>query len=153
MFKRIIRYKRTVRSVLAVLACMFLFWLFCMHFTPVGRMSIMRNHFTGEISHDTPGFHITPPWVQAAQIDLRPMTLCITSAGRGYNCRLVQFVPEHYEEFVEVEGFRYYWLANRISFNCGHDRTYRGFEDIMRGHAFGAESYNFIREIRSYENP
>jgi len=142
---------KNVRVIAATaLGCLFLFWLMCVHFTPVGTASIQRNHRDGSILLDKPGLHLTPPWIQAAQVELRPMRVCITSAGKGYNCKLVQFDPDQYEQFVQVEGFRYYWLANRISFNWGHDKTYRGFEDIMRGHAFGAESYDFLTELQGY---
>ncbi|MCR4314080.1 MAG: hypothetical protein NUV84_02440 [Candidatus Uhrbacteria bacterium] len=91
------------------------------------------------------------PWVQAAHIELRPQRVCITTTGRGYSCKLVRFNAEHFQEFVRVEGFRYYWWANRLSYNHGYDEEYRGFRDILRGHAYGAKSYPFITILETYE--
>ncbi|MFH1405159.1 MAG: hypothetical protein ABIH21_03630 [Patescibacteria group bacterium] len=147
------RYRKPLAIVGGILACFFLFWMMFCHYTPVGTAHIQFNRTDGSTKLDSPGLHFTPPWVQAAKIELRPMRMCITTAGKGYNCKLVQFVPEHFKEFVEVEGFRYYWFVNRISFNWGHDETYRGFEDIIRGHTFGAKKYAFLKELQSYDEP
>ncbi len=108
------------------------------------EVGLTRNLFTGTLAIQSPGWYVTWPWVQVAQMDTRPMRVCITSSGRGYNCKLVRFAPEAYAEFVSVEGFRYYWWANRVSFNLGYNEEYRGLKDILRGHAFGVTPYAFI---------
>ncbi len=126
-------------------------YLFCFHYTEAYHLAIQRNYLTGETSVDVrAGMHLTAPWVKVVRIDKRPMRVCLTSAGRGYNCKLVEFVPERWQEFLEVEGFRYYWWANRFSFNLGYPEEYRGLRDIMRGHAFGAQSYGFIRTAQTF---
>lgn len=137
-------------GALAFLIAMF---LAVVHYTEAGEAAVMRNLVTGRVSIDHPGWNISPPWVQASHVDLRPMRVCITSAGRGYACKLVQFQSDAFDEFVRVEGFRYWWWANRISFNLGYDEEYRGFRDIMRGHAFGAEPYPFVTVLDAYVEP
>lgn len=123
---------------------LFLFYLGCLHYTPLGYVGILRHTFTGEVVLDHPGWNLTPPWIRVAKVDARPMRVCITSAGRGYSCKLVQFQPSAVQEFVKTEGFRYYWLANRVSFNFGYDDEYRGVRDIMRGYAYSPHRYAFL---------
>ena len=117
------------------------------HYTETGWIGIQRNQITGELSLDHAGFNFNPPWVWVAMMEKRPQRVCITSGAHAYNCRLVRFAPEHYEEFVTTEGWRYWWWSNRISFNMGYDEEYRGVYDILRGYAFGAHTYPFV-EVR-----
>ncbi|MHB8831084.1 MAG: hypothetical protein ACYC44_03160 [Patescibacteria group bacterium] len=128
-------------------------YLLVFNYVEAFRVGIAWNYFNGQLTLQQPGMYITPPWVTVAQVDTRPQRVCITSAGRGYNCKLVQFEPSAYREFVAVEGHRYYWMANRFSFNCGYDEEYRGMRDILRGHAFGSMQYPFLRVIRDVDLP
>lgn len=143
-------------SIAGMLICavLLLFYLFCVHYTDQYQIAIVRNLRTGELYCDTQaGIHFTAPWVQAARIDTRPARVCITSASRAFNCKLVQFEPAYYREFVAVEGFRYYWWANRISFNWGYSDEYRGMKDILRGYAYSLKRYSFVTVLRDYEGP
>ena len=136
-------------AIVAILgaACSFL------HYTTPGEVGIEYNLLTGETTLDHPGWNVTRPWVFVAHADTRPMRVCITSAGRGYSCRLVEFQKERFREFLAVEGFRYYWFSNRISFNLGYDEEYRGFRDLMRGYAFSAKPYDFLVVLNDYVEP
>ena len=130
-----------------------LFYLAFVNYTEAYEVGIARNFVTGElVPQDHGGFHISTPWVQVARIDTRPIRVCITSDTRAFNCKLVQFEPSAYKEFVAVQGFQYYWLANRISFNFGYTEEYRGMKDILRGYAFGVKKYPFITILRDYVN-
>lgn len=115
------------------------------------EVGIARNAFTGEIVLQKGGMHLTAPWVRVATIDTRPQRVCVTTTGRGFNCLLVAFDPVAYKEFVAVEGFRYYWWANRFSFNSGYHEEYRGMRDLLRGYAYSVKKYPFITIIRSYD--
>lgn len=131
-----------------------LFYLPFVHFVDQYQVAITRNLFTGELQCDTKGgFHFTAPWVQATRIDTRPIRVCITSASRAYNCKLAQFEPAYHEEFIRVQGFQYYWWANRVSFNFGYNEEYRGMKDILRGYAYGASRYQFIKITQDYSGP
>lgn len=112
---------------------------------------IAWNFVDGELYLQHKGWNFTLPWVLVARVDTRPMRICVTTAGRGFNCKLVQFEPSSYKEFVATEGFRYYWWANRVSFNLGYDEEYRGVKDILRGHAYGVKRYSFITILRDYQ--
>ena len=130
------------------------FYVFCVHYTDQYHVAIVRNSWTGELHLDTHGgFHPTAPWVRVARIDTRPIRVCVTSAGRGVNCKLVEFVPAEYQKFVKVQGFGYYWWANRISFNFGYSDEYRGMKDLLRGYAFSAERYPFVKILDGYQEP
>lgn len=125
-------------------------YLTCMHFVDSTHVGIQRNLITGQNSLSQPGLHFTAPWVLVAQLPHTPVRVCITSASRSGNCKLVEFNPEHYKEFIATEGFRYYWWDNRISFNSGYE-TYRGYRDLYRGYAFGMQAYPFITIHRSFD--
>ncbi len=114
---------------------------------------IAWNFATGELRLQNKGWNFTPPWVLVARIDVRPIRVCVTTAGRGFNCKLVQFEPSAYREFAATEGFYYYWWANRISFNWGYDEEYRGMRDLLRGYAYGVKRYPFVTVLRDYEGP
>lgn len=136
--------KRLVIVAACILGAALLFYLTCVHYTETAHVGIMRNRITGEMRLDTPGWNISAPWVKVAGIDLRPMRVCVSTAGKGFNCKLVQFEKSAYQEFVETEGFYYYWWANRISFNIGYDEEYRGMRDLLRGYAYGVKQYRFV---------
>lgn len=136
------------------LAAAFGGWLALVNYTEAYEVGVARNFVTGELELQSGGgLRFTPPWVAVAVIDTRPVRVCVSTAGRGFNCRLVQFVPDRYREFVAVEGFRYYWWANRISFNWGYDEEYRGMRDLLRGYAYSVVSYPFVTVLRDYGSP
>lgn len=138
--------------VIAGICCLLgLFYLAFVNHLEAYQVGIARNLVTGEAKlQDRGGYHFTAPWVQVARIDARPFRVCITSATRAFNCKLVQFELSAYKEFVTVQGFQYYWWANRISFNFGYAEEYRGMKDILRGYAYGVKKYPFIMVLRYY---
>lgn len=143
--------KKLICSLIVLLATIFIFYLFFLNYTEPTEIGIARNIFTGKMwLQEGGGWYRTALWVRVAKIDIRPMRLAITTAGHGFNAKLVQFVPKEWRAFVEVEGFRYWWWANRISINFGYDEEYRGIRDIMRGYAYGIKDYPFIVVLEQY---
>ena len=144
-----------MRKILTAIACaaaLAVFWLSAVHYTESYHLGVRWNLFSGELRADEhAGFHVTPPWVLVSRVDVRPMRVCVVTSGRGFNCRLVQFVPKHWRTFVMVEGFRYWWWANRISFNLGYSEEYRGMRDLLRGYAYGVKRYPFVETLKEYE--
>jgi hypothetical protein len=63
------------------------------------------------------------------------------------NCRLVQFQTDEWREVIKFEGFRYYWFYNRFSFNSGQE-TYRGFKNLMLGHAYGQNKCSCVKILQ-----
>lgn len=125
-----------------------LFYFADINYVNFHEVGMTWNPFTGELGLQTSGWYITPPWVIETSLDTRPQRVCITSATQSYNCRLVQFVPSEYKVLAQIQGFKYYWWANRISFNFGYQEEYRGFRDILRGYAYSTKSYPFIKVIQ-----
>lgn len=119
-------------------------WLSVSNYTAFNEVGIAWNRVTGTLWIQAPGVHFTWPWVAVSAIDTRPVRVCVTSAGKGFSCKLVRFIPGAYREFVATEGHYYYWFANRISFNFGYSEEYRGMKDLMRGYAYGSKVYAFI---------
>src|SRR6476469_705428 len=131
-------------GIAAVIILGILFKMF-FHHPEAYEVGLSRNQLTGEVSLvESAGFNFSPPGVWVSIIDTRPTTVCITSTAQTYNCKLARFNPAYFREFVAVEGWYYYWWANRLSFNYGYNDEYRGMRDILRGHAFGVKRYPFI---------
>lgn len=97
----------------------------------------------GEMELIGPGVTITPPWVQILRIDIRPKKYCIECVCRNKTCRLVSFNSDGWREFIDREGFNYFWFRNRISFNS--HKTYRGIESVIRGYSLDNDKYEFIK--------
>lgn len=143
-----IRFPKYTKKVIIAIAGLFLFYFSCIHYTDYHEIAIIRNDITGNTYIDSvSGFGVTAPWTQVAKVDTRPIRVCITSSTRNFNCRLVYFDKRYWQEFVSLEGFKYYWWANRFSFNFGYDDEYRGMKDIMRGYAFDSHPHKFIKII------
>lgn len=142
--------KTVVISFSSVFVILSFYFVFVNHLEP-NEVGIARNWFSGEMQLKESGWHITPPWVWIVTVDIRPIRVSVPSAGHGYNSKLVQFNPKGWQEFVQVEGWRYYWWANRISFNFGYEEEHRGMKDILRGHAYGTKRYMFITILEEFE--
>lgn len=145
---------RTVAAIAAiVMGIISLPFLFVLNYLEPHQRAITWDVFGGEMAlQDHPGWHARKPWVMVTTIDIRPARVCITSSARAaLNCKLVRFVPDHYEEFIEVQGFGFYWWSNRLSFNSGYREEYRGMNDLLRGYAFSAKQYSFIEVLEEYE--
>ena len=143
-----------LRLVAIGLPTLFSFWLSCVHYTEPNQAAVTWNLFSGEVWIDVvAGLNVNTPWVLVARIDKRPVRVCISTRGRGFNCKLVEFVPSGWKELLKVEGFRYYWWDNRISFNWGYERSeeHRGVKDLLRGHAYGVQKYSFIKILRDFK--
>lgn len=140
-------------SVLALLLTIWISFNAFFNYLDSYEVGLTWNVVTGETKlQNRAGWHLRKPWVLVSTIDTRPQRVCITSSAHAaVNCRLVQFVPAAYRDFVAVEGFRWYWWSNRISFNTGYKEEYRGFRDVLRGYAFSAEQYPFIRVLKNYQ--
>lgn len=135
-----------ITTCVTLISIIFVSYLLFFHHTEPTETALGWNWITGEQTWiKKAGWNISSPTMLVTKIDSRPTRVCITSSGRGFHCKLVQFEPSFYKEFLAVEGFRYYWWANRISFNMGYDEEYRGLRDILRGHAFAAKKYNFLK--------
>jgi hypothetical protein len=128
-----------------LLPVLFIGYISCVHYTDVHQVAITWNIFTGEKTLDQEsGINFSPPWVFVSRIDTRPQRVCVSSSTKNFNCLLVKFEPSGWEEFVELEGFGYYWWSNRISINMGYDEEYRGMKDLLRGYAFDNNKRRFI---------
>ncbi|NTW22204.1 hypothetical protein HGA34_01510 [Candidatus Falkowbacteria bacterium] len=129
------------------------FYTAMIHYQEQYEVAIMWNKISGHFwLEERGGFHRSAPWVLAAKIDLRPNRVAVTSASRSYNSKLVQFDPKFYREFVALEGTRYYWWSNRISFNLGYSEEYRGMKDILRGYTYAMKHYPFIKVVKEFDD-
>jgi hypothetical protein len=142
------RRSRSVAASFAFGVPLFIY-LLLFNYTDAYEVGIARNRLSGDLWLQGAGMHWTSPWVAVARIDTRPQRVCVSTAGRGFSCKLVRFEPGAYKSFVAVEGFHYYWWANRVSFNGGYDDEYRGMRDLLRGYAYGETTYPFVVVLRN----
>ncbi len=127
----------------------FLFWVFCFSYKSFHEIAIERNIFSGALKCDSTSLiNISYPWIQVVKIDTRTRRTCIDCDCKTLNCRLIQFNKSGWLEFVKREGFRYYWLENRLSFNSGAQREYRGMDFILRGYAFDEQNHEFLLKLK-----
>jgi len=145
--------KRRFAAPMAVVLVLLTFYGCTINHNEPNEVGIARNLISGDMQlQDGGGFFLSAPWVWVARVNTSPMRVGVTSAGHGYSAKLVQFDKTHWREFVEVEGWHYYWLANRISFNLGYDEEYRGMRDIMRGYAYSAKQCPFLVVLQEYQS-
>lgn len=144
--------KRASMPVAVVTGILLACWLMFFNHIEQYQAGIAWKFTTGEMWLQEPGYHITAPWTLVAVVDVRPQRVCITSASHAaFNCKLVQFQSSAWREFIAVEGWRYYWLSNRVSWNASYREEYRGFRDILRGYAFSAQQYPFIKVLEEFD--
>ena len=138
------------KILLTFAACLtvFLFYLTCLNHVEPSQIGVAKNVVTRQYWKQGPGWHFTWPWVLVSRVSCSPMRVSVDSAGRGYHAKLVEFVPEQWEEFVRVEGWHYWWWYNRFSVNFGYQDEHRGLKDIVRGYAYCARKYPFIHVIQ-----
>ena len=140
-----------VRLIISHVVMLLLFYLFCVNWIEPTQIGIAKNLFTKRVWTLDGGIHFGAPWVLVSRVDTRPVRVSVNSAGRGTNSKLVQFNPKYWQEFINVEGWHYYWWANRFSFNFGYHEEHRGWKDIMRGYAYNAKQYPFIMVLEEYK--
>ncbi|SRR6266403_1934577 len=147
-----IRLTKKIKITIGSISFLLLFWATCFHYTDSHQIGIIRNEITGELwLDDKPGPNLSAPWVKVVRIDIRPIRVSISTSSRSFNSRLVEFDKLGWREFVEIEGFRYYWWDNRISYNSGYDDEYRGMKDLLRGYSFDNEKRKFIKVSKIIE--
>lgn len=138
-------YTEISRVFLILCFSLFIFWSFFFSYGDLYHYSISRNLLSGEISIEkSGGISITAPWVQVSRIDSRPIKSCVDCSCNNITCKLISFNPDGYLDFLDKEGFGYYWWRNRISFNLGNKLEYRGLSNVLRGYAFDNKEYSFI---------
>jgi len=146
--------RRLLAASLLIAAIGLIFYLLFLHHTEQYEVAVVADRIKGSLTVDArSGLHLTAPWVQVSIIDLRPMRACVYNAGRSVHCKLVQFDQAGISEFLSLEGFRYYWWDNRISYNSGYREEYRGMRDLIRGYAFGIKNYSFIHRLQETATP
>lgn len=140
------RYSAHIKRLGIAAAIVIATWSLFFHWTGTHQVAITRNVFTGELVLDNvPGIDVSWPWVQVSRIDIRPHRLCIDCDCRALNCRLVEFDESGWLDFVNREGFKYYWWSNRFSYNSGAKQEYRGMAFILRGYMSDGQPHPFLK--------
>jgi hypothetical protein len=136
---------RFVPLVIAAVVLNILFYFFCLNHIGPASVGIAYNALNGEVtSQKHAGWYITSPFVRVASIDTRPTQVCLNAGTRILSCKLIEFVPEGAEEFVKLQGFRYYdgAVVNNSCHDCNSDMYH-----ILQGYAFSGREYPFLRVI------
>lgn len=140
-----IPYQSKINKTLKVIGLIFTFYLLFFNFVTMNEVTLNHNMIDGTVKCDTiPGIKISAPWVQVSKIDKRPVVVSIDCSCKNLTSKLVAFNPKEYKSFIQKEGWGYYWLRNRISFNMGNKQEWRGFNNVLRGYAFDQQEYKFL---------
>lgn len=97
-----------LKILLASPVALFVFWLFCLNHVDINEIGVAYDSSTGKLSKQECGWHVTEPWVKVTTIPTIPVRVEIYNNSRFILPKLVQFQPEYYKEFIEVEGFKYF---------------------------------------------
>ena len=92
----------------ASLVALFFFWLLFLNHVDINEIGVAYDSRTGKLSKQECGWHLTEPWVEATTIPTIPVRVEIYNHNRFILPKLVQFQPEYYKEFIEIEGFKYF---------------------------------------------
>ena len=143
------RFMKTIMIMAGTLAVITTIFIWPLRYVAPGFADITWQPLSGEIGLLHTGWNVVGPLTFTTEIDTRPQRLCLSSdTHAAANCRLVQFDITRVNDFVATEGWRWYWWSNRLSFNAGYDETYRGFRDVLRGYAFSANQYPFVKVLK-----
>lgn len=132
----------------------FIPYLSCFNYVPYHENGLAWDAATGKSWVQSPGPHFTSPLVMVSSLEMRPIRVCIESNSRVRTCKLVQLNRRYLTDLIELEGFHYYWLSNRFSFNFGHQEESRGIKDVLIGYVFSDNSlnlrYKFYEVLNEY---
>jgi len=125
-------------KLIAALVAAFAFWLFCLNHVDINEVGIAYNSRTGEIHQQPVGWHVTAPWVKTSALPIIPIRVEIYSGttikNRFILPKLVVFKSEHLEEFIKIEGFRWYGAYS--------------IELMFAQYAFSGKEWSFLEEIK-----
>ena len=117
-----------------------IFWLFFLNHVDINEVGIAYNSRTGEIHQQPVGWHITNPWVKTSALPIIPVRVEIysgtTRGSRFIPPKLVVFKPEHLEEFIKIEGFRWYGAQSY------------GIEGMFAQYVYSGKEWSFLQEIK-----
>lgn len=118
----------------AILISLFTFWIFCVNHVSYNEIGISYNSRTGEIEKQHTGYHLTPPWVRVTYMSTIPVRveMLYGQGSRFILPKIVQFQPEFYKEFIQIEGFHY--IGSQ--------------EAVLREYAFSGKEWSFLKEIK-----
>lgn len=115
----------------AVLIISLTTYLFFWNHVGYNEIGVSYNSMTGELNKQEVGWHFTPPWVRVIYIPTIPIRVDFDRYSRFLLPKLVQFNTKYYKEFIQVEGFHYFF----------------DFSMVLREYAFSDNKWDFIIEL------
>lgn len=123
--------KWCIGLVSAVLIGGLAFWGACLNHVAINEIGIAYNSIGGNVYvQGHPGWYLTSPTVEVANIPTIPMKVTIPSEAKVINTKIVRFNPNGVDEFVRLQGFSYF--------------SDQGIENVLMGYAFSGKSYPFL---------
>ena len=131
-------FSKTTNIILGGFVALFIFWLGFLNHVDINEVGIAYNSRTGELHKQNVGWHVTPPWVKTSALPTIPLRVEVysgtTMRTRFILPKLVQFKPDHLEEFVKTEGFKWYGASS--------------IELIFAQYAFSGKKWSFLEEVK-----
>jgi hypothetical protein len=124
--------KNTLITSISFMFGVFLVYLLFWNHVDYNEIGIAYNSRTGELNKQDVGWHFTPPWVKVTYIPTIPIRVEFDQYSKFVLPKLVKFNPEHYKDFVNIEGFRYY---GEIKW-------------VFRQYAYSGRQWSFLEEVK-----
>lgn len=112
--------------------------------TRTGQISVLKEK----------GYIVSPPvLVKISTIDLRPFQVCINANSRVLNCKLIQFDPEGFDDFINWHG-RSDYSPFSSGVGPGGLNTNSDMYQIMMAYAYESygkrknKNYKFLKVIK-----
>lgn len=120
------------------LLVLLLAWLLCLNHVGAGECGVAYNSWSGTVSTQGPGWHVTGPLTRVACLPTTPFWVTIPTSATIRPRHLVRFNPEHAAAFVSVQGFSYYdgWLSRHVVSDSPVAYLFVGYAFSDRPHAF-----------------
>lgn len=122
------------------------FWLACLNHVGAGECGVAYNSFSGTVSVQRPGWHFTSPLTRVATLPTTPFWVTIRTSATIKPRRLVQFLPEHADRLVALQGFNYYGSAfSAVGPENGAQDSAIAY--LFVGYAFSGQPHPFLQVI------
>ena len=135
---------KSIRSLVCLAAALVIaFYFFFTNHIGIQEFGVAYDSWTGEVTIQKTGWHITGPQVQVAPVSTLPIQVCLNSGARLLNCKLVRFKESGIQDFVKEQGFHYYGNTSWGQQN-GCASSCAGMANILKGYAYSGKPWPFL---------
>lgn len=136
-------FKSAGSRIALVVGLIIPFYFFCANHVGIQEIGVAYDSWSGEVTIQKTGWHVTGPQVQVATVSTLPTQVCLNSGARLLNCKLVRFKEAGIQDFVREQGFHYYG-GTSMSSQSGCLSGCTGMANILKGYAYSGKTWPFL---------